>query len=61
MLVHGELDSFEYVPSRLNPSDGMTKPDPNLRIPVLRLMEGRSVIWIHDPLITGDWRPKPTF
>ena len=60
MLVEGDIASLEYVPSRLNPADGMTKPDHTLRIPVLRLLSGKEVLWRHDPMITGLFRPRPT-
>ena len=60
MLVEGDIDSLEYVPSRLNPADGMTKPDHTLRTPVLRLLSGKEVLWRHDPMITGLFRPRPT-
>jgi hypothetical protein len=61
MLVEGDTDSLEYVPSRLNPADGMTKPDHTLRMPVLRLLSGKEVLWRHDPVITGLFRPRPTY
>ena len=61
MLVEADIESLEYVPSRLNPADGMTKPDPNLRVPVLRLLSGKDVLWRHDPLVTGLFRPRPSY
>ena len=61
LLVLGDISSFEYTPSRLNPSDGMTKPEADLRIPILRLMSGASITWVNDPLITQHWRPQPIF
>ena len=50
MLVEADIESLEYIPSRLNPADGTTKPDPNLSVPVLRLMSGKDVLWRDDPL-----------
>ena len=61
MLVEADIESLEYVPSRLNPADGMTKPDPNLRVPVLRLMSGKDVLRRHYPLVTGLFRPRPSY
>ena len=61
MLVTGDVASLEHVPSRLNPADGTTKPDHTLRIPILRLLSGVDVLWKHDPMVTGLFRPKPTY
>ena len=61
MLVAGDIASIEFVPSRLNPADGTTKPDHTLRIPILRLLAGKDVLWRHDPLITGLIRPRPAY
>ena len=61
MLVEGDIDSVEYVPSRLNPADGTTKPDHTLRIPILRLLSGKDILWRHDPIVTGLIRPRPTY
>ena len=60
MLVTGDVASLEHVPSRLNPADGTTKPDHTLRIPILRLLSGVDVLWKHDPMVTGLFRPKLT-
>ena len=61
MLVEADIESLEHVPSRLNPADGTTKPDHNLRIPVLRLLSGKDILWRHDPLVTGLFRPRPSY
>ena len=61
MLVEGDIDSVEYVPSRLNPADGTTKPDHTLRMPTLRLLSGEDILWRHDPIVTGLIRPRPTY
>ena len=61
MLVEADIESLEHVPSRLNPADGTTKPDHNLRILVLRLLSGKDILWRHDPLVTGLFRPRPSY
>ena len=60
MLVEADIESLEHVPSRLNPADGTTKPDHDLRIPVLRLLSGKDILWRHDPMVTGLFRPRPS-
>ena len=61
LLVLGDVSSLEYTPSRLNTSDGMTKPEGDRRIPSLRIISGQSMTWGNDSLITQQWRPRPLF
>jgi hypothetical protein len=58
-LVHGDVQSFEFCPSRLNVADGMSKPEQALRVPILKLMRGTTRLWTFDPLVSGAWRQPP--
>ena len=60
-LFDGRLKSFEHVPSRLNIADALTRVDKGPKAMLLLAMRGRLVLDIHDSLVTGKWRPKPSF
>ena len=60
-LFDERLKSFEHVPSRLNVADALTRVDKGPKAMLLLAMRGRLMLDVHDPLVTGKWRPKPSF
>ena len=58
-LVEEEIQSFEPIPGHLNASDGLTKMDRKLKLPLILAMRGVLQLPGDDPLRTGRFRRKP--
>ena len=58
-LIHGDVRSIDYCPSAMMMADAMTKTDAVLKPVVRALLQGITVTWAQDPVLSGEWRSKP--
>eukprot|EP00299_Pterocystis_sp_00344_P004008 c14816_g1_i1.p2 GENE.c14816_g1_i1~~c14816_g1_i1.p2 ORF type:complete len:124 (-),score=15.18 c14816_g1_i1:89-460(-) len=49
----GEISAITHISTELNPADGMTKSNPQLRVMVMRMMEGRNITSTQGKSTTG--------